>query len=115
MGSEQWSKIRTKVRRRARGYCERCKVGKREDIHHLTYERLGHERLDDLIAVCGPCHEWLHGKRSADPAATTYTPEETRILRFYEAHPDMVAFDRKYRLLPTEILEKRAQSIGMPL
>ena len=30
------------------------------DVHHLTYERLGKERLDDLQALCRKCHEQKH-------------------------------------------------------
>jgi hypothetical protein len=30
------------------------------DLHHRCYERLGHERFDDLVALCRGCHESLH-------------------------------------------------------
>ena len=82
LDSDEWKKLRTRVRRRARGWCERCKVGPRADIHHLTYERLGNERLDDLVAVCRECHEYLHGRRAQDPAAVAYTERETKDVRF---------------------------------
>lgn len=29
---------------------------KGKELHHRTYERLGHERLDDLVPVCPECH-----------------------------------------------------------
>lgn len=36
------------------------------ELHHRTYERLGHEEYDDLVPVCGPksvggngCHNWI--------------------------------------------------------
>ena len=48
---------RLRILNRANGFCEAC--GKKTrclDIHHLTYERLGHERDEDLQAVCRPCH-----------------------------------------------------------
>lgn len=79
--SDEWRKTRSHIRRRARGWCERCKVGKRADVHHLTYARLGCERLDDLLAVCTECHEFLHGLRDVDPAATTYSEQEIHDLR----------------------------------
>jgi hypothetical protein len=81
--SDHWRWIRAKIRRRARGWCERCKVNKRDDIHHLTYERVGYELLTDLIGICSYCHEYLHGKRVVDPAATVFTPEEIRLIREY--------------------------------
>jgi len=31
-------------------------------LHHITYERLGAELPQDLIPICGPCHERLHEK-----------------------------------------------------
>ena len=40
------------------GYrCERCGAGKPLEVHHLTYERLGEERPEDLLVVCPDCHE----------------------------------------------------------
>ncbi|MEI8374629.1 MAG: HNH endonuclease [Planctomycetota bacterium] len=30
-------------------------------VHHLTYERLGHEKLEDLISLCKRCHSIRHG------------------------------------------------------
>lgn len=31
------------------------------DIHHLTYERLGNERMEDLKILCRSCHGVTHG------------------------------------------------------
>lgn len=31
-----------------------------DNLHHRSYRRLGHERLDDLVPLCWPCHEWIH-------------------------------------------------------
>jgi len=31
-------------------------------VHHLTYERFGNERLSDLITVCEQCHKTIHAK-----------------------------------------------------
>ena len=36
-------------------------------VHHLTYERMGAELLEDLMAICDPCHEFLSGKSEDDP------------------------------------------------
>lgn len=30
-------------------------------VHHVTYERLGHEELSDLITLCRSCHEAITG------------------------------------------------------
>lgn len=30
------------------------------DLHHLSYNHIGKERHDDLMAMCRPCHELVH-------------------------------------------------------
>lgn len=42
-------------------------------LHHKTYQRLGEEALDDLVAMCDDCHSTVHrladaGLMSLDPA-----------------------------------------------
>ena len=41
-------------------FCECC--GKKSTIclHHKTYERVGKERLSDLVYLCMKCHEETH-------------------------------------------------------
>ena len=60
--SREWSEKRTAGRRRARGFCERCKRHKMAAVHHLTYARIYDEQPDDLQAVCFKCHEFIHGR-----------------------------------------------------
>jgi len=31
------------------------------EVHHLTYDRLGDERMDDLEVLCPDCHRKAHG------------------------------------------------------
>ena len=42
------------------GYtCQQCgktSMDYRLEVHHLTYERLGHERMEDLLTLCILCH-----------------------------------------------------------
>lgn len=41
----------------------RCWVCNSEDqfeVHHKTYERVTCERLDDLVGLCGKCHDKVH-------------------------------------------------------
>ena len=80
--SDEWKRLRTRVRRRARGRCERCHVNQRTDVHHLTYERVGREELSDLIGVCGDCHNALHGRSQYDPrtCAEHLTDDEKKVL-----------------------------------
>jgi len=32
------------------------------EVHHLTYDRVGRERPEDLMAVCADCHRALHNR-----------------------------------------------------
>lgn len=36
--------------------CEKCGSQERIIVHHVTYERLWHERLSDLQRICWRCH-----------------------------------------------------------
>lgn len=38
------------------------------DLHHRTYDRLGHERFSDLVALCRACHTRLHRIMESSPA-----------------------------------------------
>lgn len=67
--SREWAELREAVRERAGNRCERCKTGPMDNCHHLTYARLYNERLEDLQAICEPCHQFTHGKSDVDPAA----------------------------------------------
>lgn len=68
LASREWALLKEAVRRRSDGRCERCRHGEYEETHHVTYERIGNERLEDLMAVCSLCHKFLSGKTDYDPA-----------------------------------------------
>jgi 5-methylcytosine-specific restriction endonuclease McrA len=60
--------------------CEACGQRIALQVHHLTYERLGSERDDDLLAVCENCHRMFHGMDGATPKTwavqrLSYLPE----------------------------------------
>ncbi len=71
--SDEWTAKRRVILERD-GY--RCPCGSRRHlhVHHLTYERLGHELLDDLVTLCRGCHRRLHaGVRPArTQSSSTY-------------------------------------------
>jgi ribosomal protein L37AE/L43A len=58
-----WKKFSQERRREADYECEKCK---RDDlklhVHHLTYERRGHEKPSDVIVLCEACHLAIHGR-----------------------------------------------------
>lgn len=70
MASREWSVRRRAVMERASGRCERC-CSEATKVHHATYNRRFHERLDDLVALCRPCHTYVSGKSDLDPVAET--------------------------------------------
>lgn len=56
----EWRNKALILKARAGWQCQECGRASSEmtlDVHHLTYERLGHERADDLIVLCRSCHE----------------------------------------------------------
>lgn len=59
--SNMWKRKRAWVFKRSKGKCERC--GKAAvQVHHKTYERLGYETPEDLMAVCMSCHGKEHSE-----------------------------------------------------
>jgi hypothetical protein len=69
--SREWALLKERVRERSGGNCERCGDRPYEQTHHLTYERLGNELLEDLQGLCAQCHEYVSGKTSEDPFSIT--------------------------------------------
>lgn len=57
-----WKKMSFRIAHHGRLYCEKCMRDNRLQIHHVTYKRLGHERLSDLQVVCFRCHRQGSGR-----------------------------------------------------
>lgn len=57
--TEHWKRTRTLALDRYGSACVLCNATP-VNVHHRTYERLGNERLDDLIVLCEPCHRRHH-------------------------------------------------------
>lgn len=76
INSEKWRRIRLRILRLASYRCQRCKTAKAEEVHHLTYERLGHERDNDLQALCKPCHTIADQERAV---RTYWRVEDARL------------------------------------
>ncbi len=59
--SAQWAAV--KQRYRASKLPQVCRVcgARRVDLHHRTYDHLGHEPLRDLVPLCRADHQALHG------------------------------------------------------
>jgi len=53
---EHWREFRLAV---LKGWSHRCCIcysDKALEVHHRTYERLGHEKLSDCVCLCSECH-----------------------------------------------------------
>lgn len=40
--------------------CHRDLRGEAYQTHHMTYQRLGHERMRDVVTMCASCHDAFH-------------------------------------------------------
>lgn len=61
--TEHWKRTRTLAIDRYGASCVLCGSGGQVNVHHRTYERIGAERLDDLIVLCSECHSHYHSDR----------------------------------------------------
>ena len=63
MHSAAWRTLAQAVRERDDNRCTRvvqiyrCPATTRLTVHHKTYARFGHERLEDLTTLCWSCHQ----------------------------------------------------------
>lgn len=58
--SEKWMAKRTFILIRDNYLCQSCKLHPALDVHHLTYENIYDEPLEDLQALCRACHLKVH-------------------------------------------------------
>jgi 5-methylcytosine-specific restriction endonuclease McrA len=62
--SDVWKSTRRNILARDGYLCCRC-GGIATEVHHRTYERLGHERDEDLESLCPPCHQKADQERAS--------------------------------------------------
>jgi 5-methylcytosine-specific restriction endonuclease McrA len=70
INSDEWQAFRKRALAAFGNKCVRCEAPGSDvilQVHHLSYRRLGRERLEDVTVLCVPCHESKHkrwkGKR----------------------------------------------------
>ena len=67
MKSIEWRLLKGERLRIADHKCEKCGEDRRAlHLHHITYERLGEEEIDDLRILCSDCHLSIHLKYGFD-------------------------------------------------
>tara|TARA_R110000868_G_scaffold285682_2_gene546136 strand:- start:2653 stop:3003 length:351 start_codon:yes stop_codon:yes gene_type:complete len=57
--SSEWAKKRMQTMDRDNWKCVIC-GNEAEVVHHLTYERIFNESLNDLVSLCTECHQREH-------------------------------------------------------
>ena len=58
--SPAWGRKRQRKFGQVGRRCEKCGRDSDLQVHHLTYVRLGRERMGDLQVLCRGCHEGVH-------------------------------------------------------
>ena len=70
--SQRWADKRQQKLEEENYTCEKCGYNPNWstspiyvplDVHHLTYDNLGDEPLEDLQVLCRSCHMLIHGRR----------------------------------------------------
>lgn len=61
LSAPHWRDTRERYRASDRPQaCYCCEEAEDVQLHHLTYERIGAELLEDLVALCRACHAAVH-------------------------------------------------------
>lgn len=65
--SHEWKERAMAAIMRAGYRCQVCNSGNDLEVHHRTYENLGHELPGDLTVLCHQCHELYSQSLPRDP------------------------------------------------
>jgi len=60
--SDRWKAFRLRILKKRGNKCEECAARTGLEVHHLTYERLGHEKASDVKVLCGFHHSLVDEK-----------------------------------------------------
>ena len=58
--SRHWWSLRYEVYKERDHRCERCGREKNLQVHHIIYDHIGKEPLEDLEIICSGCHKRHH-------------------------------------------------------
>ena len=58
--SVYWRGFRARYQRELPWRCDLCECGDPLVLHHLTYDSIGQERLEDVVPLCPACHGMVH-------------------------------------------------------
>lgn len=77
--TKHWKTMRRVALEIAGHVCAICGRAEGLEVHHKTYERIGYERLADLVVLCNECHDKYHEKLPSN--STTTNSEEGQYVR----------------------------------
>ena len=81
----EWRTKRLERRRLDEDTCCRCGVRPIHErglhVHHLSYDRLGHELMRDLRTLCAACHRDVHGPGAGTGANATALPDDQWVVQ----------------------------------
>jgi len=64
--SDHWKAKRQEAFKYHGPACHECGATESLVVHHMTYRRLGREKMKDLRILCGPCHRLYHKDKPDD-------------------------------------------------
>jgi hypothetical protein len=60
MKSPEWQRKRKEKLKEANYQCEKCGTAKQLHVHHINYDHLGFESMDEIVVLCEKCHKNVH-------------------------------------------------------
>ena len=60
--STAWHQKRLARLKKDKYTCQKCGDTEFLEVHHLTYDNLGDEPMENLICLCRACHQAIHDK-----------------------------------------------------
>jgi len=86
------------------------------DVHHITYERLGCERAEDVVTVCDICHSQIHSlaKHGGVPLREAHLVIRARksVNRNRRDESELFGIAEYFNLPPSEVT-KRVGPLGV--
>lgn len=64
--TSEWQTTRRAKLEQVGHQCRRCGTDRPLHVHHLTYDHVGHEWLDELVVLCKRCHSDIHDDRASN-------------------------------------------------
>jgi 5-methylcytosine-specific restriction endonuclease McrA len=76
LNTDHWRRVSRKKLNQVGNRCQRCGKHKNLNVHHLTYRTRGHEKMVDLMVLCGECHEAFHRSHRLSTRGGRFVPRD---------------------------------------